>query len=76
MSGWEMTKGSFSHSGYNAKIHKSTNSWDNSPCWICKHEGFKTYSFSSYFEAILKVERRVNEHEKIQKKIAESDKTS
>ena len=28
MSGWEMTKGSFSHSGYNAKIHKSTNSWD------------------------------------------------
>ena len=21
MSGWEMTKGSFSHSGYNAKIH-------------------------------------------------------
>ena len=27
MSGWEMTKGSFSHSSYNAKIHKSTNSW-------------------------------------------------
>lgn len=72
MSGWEMTKGSFSHSTYNAKIYKAINSSDRKEYWICNHKGFKTDTFSTYFEAILKVEKRADG----QKKVEENYKTS
>ena len=76
MSGWEMTKGSFYNKNHNIIIQRTWDYHSRKAYWKCKHLGFKTEDFSTVFEAVLKVERRVNEQEKIQKKIAESDKTS
>lgn len=45
------------------------NSSDRKEYWICNHKGFKTDTFSTYLEAILKVENRVKEYLKIQKSI-------
>lgn len=60
LDGWEMTKGSFSNKKYDITIHRTWDYHSRKAYWICKHPGFKTEGFSTVFEAVLKVQRRLN----------------
>lgn len=60
MSGWEMTKGSFYNKNHNIIIQRTWDYHSRKAYWKCKHPGFKTEDFSTVFEAVLKVQGRLN----------------
>lgn len=61
LDGWSITKGSFINESLGCTLYaKSFKDFTLkiSTMWILKQEGYKTTSFSSYFEAIRKVHLR------------------
>lgn len=59
LTGWEITSGSFYHTESKTTVYRTWDYSSRKAYWHCKQPGYKSEDFSTVFDAIKEVNKRL-----------------